>query len=295
MIVSVSRRTDIPAFYGEWFMNRLRDGFVLVRNPFRPDQVYRLGLDPVSVDAFVFWTRNAEPLIPHLDELDRMGYPYYFHYTLVHYPRVFEASSSSLSKKIEGFRKLSERVGPERIVWRYDPIVLSDRTDPRYHQDHFEEIAKALRGLTHRSIVSFLDIYRKTRKALDFLEREKDVRVVDVHQDEARIREICAFVAEVGRDCGLEVFSCAEASSLEDLGIRHGKCIDDELLNRLFGLNLSLARDKGQRKLCRCVESKDIGAYDTCPYGCIYCYANTNSKLAQRNFRKHNKHAPLLL
>lgn len=295
MIISASRRTDIPAFYSEWFMNRIRDGFVLIRNPFNPTHIGRVSLDPARVDAIIFWTRNAELLIPYLNELDLMGYHYYFQYTLVHYPKFFERSSVSLSQKVEKFRRLSQRVGPDKIIWRYDPIILSNLTNQLYHRNYFKEIAKTLRGFTNRCVISFLDIYRKTKLAMDSLKRKKDIRVVDVHQHEAKIREISGFLADVSRDCGFEIFTCAEAFTLDDFGIRHGKCIDDELLNRLFGLNLSIPKDKGQRKLCGCVESKDIGVYDTCPYGCIYCYANTSSELARRNFHRHNRHAPLLL
>jgi len=295
MIISASRRTDIPAFYSEWFMNRVRDGFALIRNPFRSTQIGRVGLDAARVDAIIFWTRNAEPLIPYLDELDRMGYRYYFQYTLIHYPRAFERSSVSLSRKVERFRRLSRRVGPERIVWRYDPIILSNLTDQRYHARHFEEIARALRGFTHRSVISFLDIYRKTKRVLDGLKRKNGLRVVDIHQHEGMIREISGLLSEVGRGCDFETFTCAEPFDLEDFGIRHGKCIDDELLNRLFGLHLSVPKDKGQRELCGCAESKDIGAYDTCPHGCVYCYANSSHKSARRNFHMHDSRAPLLL
>jgi hypothetical protein len=295
MIVSASRRTDIPAFYAEWFMNRIRNRFVLTRNPFRPAHIDRISLDPASVDAVVFWTRNAEPLIPHLDELDSLGYRYYFQYTLVHYPRVFERWPVSLSEKIDRFKRLSQRVGPDKVVWRYDPIILSSLTGPVYHRGHFAQIAGALRGFTRRAVISFLDIYRKTKRALDRLTRTRKIRIIDIHRHEEMVREICGPLAEIGRTCDLEMFTCAEPFNLEDLGIRHGKCIDDELLNRLFGLTLTIARDKGQRKLCGCVESKDIGAYDTCPHGCIYCYANLDSGLARRNFQNHKKDAPLLL
>lgn len=295
MIVSASRRTDIPAFYADWFINRIRSGFVLIRNPFRPTQIARISLEPTRVDAIVFWTRNAEPLMPYLAELDLMGYGYYFQYTVVHYPRVFERSSASESRKVDRFRRLSQRVGPDRIIWRYDPIILSNLTDLTYHEGHFEAIAKDLKGFTHRCIISFLDIYRKTERALDILKKERDIRVVDIHQHEGKIRELCRVFAAIGRDCSFEISTCAERSNLEDYGIRHGRCIDDKLVNRLFGLNLAIAKDKGQRKLCGCVESKDIGVYDTCPHGCIYCYANTNPELARRNFHRHNRHAPLLL
>jgi hypothetical protein len=295
MIVSASRRTDIPAYYSEWLMNRIRDGFVLVRNPFHPSQIGRVSLDPASVEAIVFWTRNAEPLIPSLRELDRLGYRYYFQYTMVHYPRIFERSAISLSKKIDRFRKLSQGVGPDRVIWRYDPIILSDLTDLAYHRSHFEEIARALEGSTHRCVISFLDVYRKTKKVLEGLRREKDIRVVDRHHHEGKVRELSAAFAETASTCGFEIFTCAEAFDLEDYGIHHGKCIDDELLNRLFGLNLSIPNDTGQRRLCGCVESKDIGSYDTCPQGCLYCYANATAELAQRNFARHDRLAPSLL
>jgi hypothetical protein len=294
MIISVSRRTDIPAFYAEWFLNRLREGFVLVRRPFRPRQIERISLAPMDVDALVFWTRNADPLIPHLDELDSRGYRYYFQYTVVHYPKSLEKSPIALSQKIERFRRLSERIGPERIIWRYDPVILTILTDEQYHRRCFEEIANGLRGFTHRCMISFLDVYRKTKQKMAQLSGDEATRLIDLHQDEEKARELSRLFSERGREYGLELFTCAEPFDLEDLGIRHGKCVDDELIGRLFGLGLSLPKDRGQRRLCRCVESKDIGTYDTCPHGCVYCYANTSDELAQRNFQKHDAYAPML-
>jgi hypothetical protein len=294
MIISVSRRTDIPAFYAEWFLNRVREGFVLVRRPFRPRQIERISLAPMDVDALVFWTRNTDPLIPHLDELDSRGYRYYFQYTVVHYPKSLEKSPISLSQKIERFRKLSERIGPERIIWRYDPVILTILTDQEYHRRCFEEIANGLRGFTHRCMISFLDVYRKTKQKMAELSGKEVMRLIDLHQDEEKARELSRLFSERGREYGLELFTCAEPFDLEDLGIRHGKCVDDKLIGRLFGLDLSLPKDKGQRRFCRCVESKDIGTYDTCPHGCVYCYANTSDELAQRNFQRHDAYAPML-
>jgi hypothetical protein len=295
MIVSASRRTDIPAYYSEWFMNRIRDGFVLVRNPFRPTQISRVNLEPGRVDGIVFWTRNGEPLIPYLPELDRIPYCYYVQYTVVHYPRILEPSSVSLPRKLDGFKRLSERIGPNRVVWRYDPIILSNLTDVAYHEGYFKEIATALSGFTRRCVISFLDIYRKTRKAVEDAKRKKGIRVVDVHRHDWNARELSRVLAKIGGDYGLEMLTCAEPFDLEDWGIRHGKCIDDALLNRLFGLNLTVTKDKGQRELCGCVESKDIGAYNTCPHGCMYCYANTTVELARRNFKRHESGATWLL
>ncbi len=294
MIISASRRTDIPALYTEWFMNRVKDGFVLIRNPFRPNQTRRVSLGAAAVDAIVFWTRNAEPLIRYLDELDLMGFRYYFQYTLVHYPKVFECSPLSLSQKIERFRFLSNRVGSSRIIWRYDPIILSSLTDQGYHKKWFEEIAKALSGFTRRCVISFLDIYPKMRRALNRLHREEGIIVTDIRHHDPKVGEISKFIGEVGRNHGFEVVTCAEQFDLEEFGVHHGKCIDDELLNTLFGLHLSVSKDKGQRRLCRCVESQDIGAYNTCPSGCIYCYANTSFGSARRNFQNHRTTSPLL-
>jgi hypothetical protein len=293
MIVSASRRTDIPAFYAEWFMNRIREGFVLFLNPFRPSQTGRLDLDPVRVDGIVFWTRNAAPLFPYLPDLESMGFRYYFQYTVVHYPRAFEPTPVLFDRKIDRFRQLSERIGAERVIWRYDPIILSNLTGLTYHVDHFERIAKALKGHTHRCVISFLNIYRKTEKAFDRLRRERNISVGDLYQED-EIRNLADAFSQTGSACGFDMFTCAERIDLEDHGISHGKCIDDSLLNRLFGLNLSPPEDRGQRKECRCVESTDIGAYDTCPSGCIYCYANRTPELAQRNLRRHNRHSPVL-
>jgi hypothetical protein len=295
MIVSVSRRTDIPAFYGEWFLNRVREGFVLVRHPFRPKQIERVSLSPEDVDALVFWTRNADPLLPYLDEMDSRGYRYYFQYTLVHYPRFLERSSGSLSRKLQRFKRLSERIGPERVIWRYDPVILSNLTDREYHRQYFEKIGQSLKGFTDRCVISFLDVYRKTRQKMVQLAKEENLRLIDLHQDEAKAREISCLLSEIGQRLALKLLTCAEPLDLEDLDIRQGKCIDDDLIRELFGLELSLPKDKGQRRFCRCVESKDIGAYDTCPHGCVYCYANTSDDSAQRNYQRHDARSPMLL
>jgi hypothetical protein len=295
MIISASRRTDIPAFYAEWFMSRIRSGFCLLRNPFRPTQIARVPLDPASVDAIVFWTRNAQPLIPYLAELDGMGYRYYFQYTLVHYPGIFERDVTSVSQKLQRFRSLSQRVGPHRIVWRYDPIVMSNTTDHRYHVTQFETIARTLRGSTSACVISFLDLYRKTERSLDRLRQEKNIGVIDVRGRTMEMAALLRSFSTIARECDLEVTACAEPLDLESLGVHRARCIDAERINRLFGLHLSLEKDKSQRRLCRCVESKDIGAYDTCPYGCIYCYANTSPELAQKNFHRHRSDAPVLI
>ncbi|MBW2057425.1 MAG: DUF1848 domain-containing protein [Deltaproteobacteria bacterium] len=294
MIVSASRRTDIPAFYTAWLMNRVRSGFALVRNPFRPGTITRVSLNPAEVDAIVFWTRNAEPLIPYLDELDAVGYRYYFQYTLVHYPRAFERAAPPRSRKVDGFRRLSRRIGPARVIWRYDPIILSNLTGLEYHKKQFTEIARALEGFSQRCVISFLDIYRKTKRTLERMEKERGVRVIDLHERPADVREIAGLLAPIARQSGFEITTCAEPLDLQEYGIQPGRCIDGDLINRLFGLDLKVEKDKGQRKWCRCVESTDIGAYDTCPHGCIYCYANASLELARRNFNQHNSLAPML-
>ena len=167
MIVSASRRTDIPGYYGKWFMNRVRAGSCEVRNPYNPNIISSVSLLPGDVDLFVFWTRNGRPFIRYLAELDERGYRYYFLYTLVHYPRSLEPIGGALASKLEGFIALSEAVGPEKTVWRYDPIVLSSATGYEYHHRMFPEIAGRPKGRTGRVIISFLDVYSKVRRRMD--------------------------------------------------------------------------------------------------------------------------------
>lgn len=254
MIISASRRTDIPAFYWEWFQKRLQEQYVLVRNPLNLHQVSRISLRPEVVDGLVFWTKNPEPMLKQLSVLD--AYAYYFQFTLNAYAADVEAALPPLAVRIEIFRQLAQKIGAERMIWRYDPILLSARYDLQYHAAVFEELAAQLADSTKKCIISFLDYYPKIK-------------------------------------AGLQLETCAEAIELADLGIGHASCIDAELLGRVGGCRLDTVKDKNQRGECGCAASIDIGAYNICLHGCIYCYANDSRRQLQQ-ITAGNSSSPLL-
>ncbi|MCP4644737.1 MAG: DUF1848 domain-containing protein [bacterium] len=285
MIVSASRRTDIPAFYAAWFMNRVRAGNCVVPNPFNPNQVSQVSLLPGDVDAIVFWTRNPDPLLPHLAELDAIGYRYYFLYTVLDNPDALDPGMPPLDCRLDVFRRLVEAVGPDRVVWRYDPIALSNLTPVSFHLDTYERLAVRLRGLTRRSIVSFVDLYRKLRKRLAALAEEGCVLVEPKEEDLARLLPGLASAAGAN---GMTIQSCAEERNLAPYGVAPGKCIDGAYLEQVLGVTVDGRKDRSQRAACGCVASRDIGCYDTCVHGCAYCYASSDFERARANFEAHD-------
>jgi hypothetical protein len=298
VIISASRRTDIPAFYAEWFINRIRAGFCDVPNPFNRDQVTRVSLRPEDVDVIVFWTRNLRPLFRHLDELDRLGYRYYFQYTLLNNPRPIDAACPPLPMALCSFRELAARVGPERVIWRYDPIILSNMTDTDFHRRTYMQIAEALRGHTQRSVVSLMDVYRKAVKRLQKSGVRYQTFVEASSPWEAfprQVGELLTDLAAMAAANGMEIVSCAEELDLQPYGIRPGKCVDDEYIARTFGIRVDATKDPGQRAACGCIVSKDIGMYDSCLFGCRYCYATASFELARRNYEKHDPAAASLI
>lgn len=292
MIISVSRRTDIPAFYTEWFMNRISEGYVLLRNPFNAHQVRRVSLRPEDVDLIVFWTRNPEKLMPFLPSLESLGYRYYFQYTVTAYPRSIEKSVPSTQRAIQTFIALSELIGPRKVIWRYDPILISNVSSVEEHKRVFKKIAQNLAGYTQDVVISFVDIYKRVSTNLN---RVPDLAVERTFEESSALFELAAYLSDVARQYGMSVQSCAEAINLEPYGVKHGKCIDDQLIRSLYPIEVSAKKDKSQRVPCGCVESIDIGQYDTCLHGCQYCYATTNQPLAIRNFEKHNPLSPFLI
>ncbi|MFH1974042.1 MAG: DUF1848 domain-containing protein [Pseudomonadota bacterium] len=292
MIISASRRTDIPAFYTEWFMNRVRAGFCTVPNPFNPNQISNVSLAPENVDLFVFWTRNPKPLIPYLKELNVRGYSYYFLFTLMDNPQILDPKSPPPGISIDTFRKLSDLIGPEKIIWRYDPIVLSNVTGIEFHKQQFEFIAEKLRGHTFRCIISFVDIYRKMEGRLKKL-GEKDFVLQKC--DDYNLYDLLIPLVRIADNNGIEIRSCASKKNLTGFDIPAGKCIDDIYIAKIFGENLEFTKDPYQRKNCNCVSSKDIGMYDSCLYECLYCYATTSFDRAKINFKSHDPDSPSLL
>jgi DNA repair photolyase len=293
MIISASRRTDIPAFYSEWFMNRIHAGYCLVANPFNPRQISRVSLAPDDVDAIAFWSKNPAPLMPHLDELDAMGHRYYFQYTLCGYSAELEPHVPPVEERIATFRELAHRLSPLRVIWRYDPIVVSDYTDVDFHKRTFERIASALEGMTTRVVISLVDYYGKVRRNLKPLEGA-GWQFAEYTGAETESRDLLRWMAAAAQEHGLKIQCCSETVNLADLGIRPGKCIDDGLLNEVWGVPLT-TKDPGQRSACLCAISKDIGANDTCLHGCRYCYATNSLAAAAARRRQHDPHSPILV
>lgn len=295
MIISASRRTDIPAFYSEWFLNRIRAGYCTVPNPFNRNQISWVSLLPNDVDVIVFWTRNPKPLIPFLDELDNLGYRYYFQYTLMSNPRSIDNKTPAFQTAINTFIELSEKIGPDKIVWRYDPIVFSSITPAEFHQQTFKMIASMLKGFTYRSIISIVDDYKKIKRRMTTL----DQKGVEYHPSFSINKEIfnnlIHNITQEAKQNNMELHSCAEEIDLTSLGVLPGKCIDDEYIRETFGIDVTQKKDTSQRKVCGCVVSKDIGAYDTCLFGCQYCYATSSFELAKRQHKEHDPLSPSII
>jgi DNA repair photolyase len=292
MIISASRRTDIPAFYAEWFINRVRAGFCTVPNPFNTNQVSRISLKPSDVEVIVFWTRNPRPLMRHLDELDARDHRYYFQYTLMANPRLLDPKTPPVEQAIQTFKALSDKIGPTKIIWRYDPIVLSNITDISFHRATFTAIAKALKSHTKRAVISFVDIYQSIASRMRRLEKS-DLRLIPVEDD--HLRNLSRALVEIAASHDMNLVSCAEEFDLRPYGVQPGKCIDDNLIAQVFGLAVTSKKDPHQRQACGCVLSKDIGMYDTCPFNCVYCYATKSPSNVERNRAQHDANSPSLI
>ena len=297
MIISASRRTDIPAFYSNWFMNRIREGFFHRVNPFNSNQVSGFSLKPEDVDAICLWTKNPKPLMKHLDELDQLGLNYYFQFTLNPYDMTFEPHVPSLQERISTFKELAGRIGPERVVWRYDPVILSSETPVSWHLDQAELIASQLKGSTRRLVFSFYDFYGKGQGRLDRALQGTGITLLDITAPEHKgaLEQLARGFKEIADCHGLQIFTCSEDVDLIAIGIQHGACIDGNLISELFGTVAVSAKDKNQRQACGCVESADMGIYNTCHFRCSYCYANFNEGMIDTNCRKHYADSPSLL
>ncbi|MEN6350505.1 MAG: DUF1848 domain-containing protein [Syntrophomonas sp.] len=292
MIISASRRTDIPAFYSDWFMNRIRDGYCTVVNPFNHNQVSRVSLKIQDVDVIVFWTKNPAPMIPNLKELDGLGYRYYFQYTLNGYSRDIEPSVPVINKTLSTFIKLADQIGPEKVIWRYDPIILSDITGLDYHKKQIDSIARKLEGSTKRLIISVVDEYRKA--GYNFNRLEKNGIAIKRKTSETDVEDLVKFILDIAAHRNMQAYSCAEILDLRPFGLMPGKCVDDSYINSVFDINVTSDKDKSQRLECGCVRSKDIGVYDSCLHGCLYCYAGTMAA-AQKTRKNHFPDSPSLI
>ena len=285
MILSVSRRTDIPNYYSDWFINRIKEGFLYVRNPMNAHQISKINLSPKVVDCIVFWTKNPAEMIGKLDALKE--YMYYFQFTLTGYGKDIEPNlPNKRDELISTFIMLSEKIGKERVIWRYDPILINERYTADYHIRAFKEIAGKLAGHTEKIIISFVDLYKKAERNMAGL----NIQTLT----EAEMMEIAGKLAEVASKYDLAIESCAEQFDLQAVGVRHGSCIDKKLIERLIGCKLTVGKDKNQREECGCFESVEVGTYNTCRNGCKYCYANFNDKMVGDNVALYSADSPML-
>jgi DNA repair photolyase len=313
VIISASRATDIPAFYSDWLIGRIRQGYLKWKNPFNGEYSY------VSFDKarlFVFWTKNPRPLIDKLEFFDDHGFNYYFQFTLNNYDAErWEPGLPSVQARIDTFLELADKIGKEKVIWRFDPIIVSQMLYPDQVLDRIRDIGDQIHAFTERLVFSFIDVecYRKVKNNLSNL--DEAIRDIDL----GTMDYLAHGIADLNKKWGLALGTCAEKVDLEKHGIEHNRCIDDRLIIKLFPEDTELMKylgvdaqqlfldldslpysydkikDKGQRKACGCIQSKDIGQYDTCPHGCVYCYANTNPDQAKDNHLKTNQDSEMLL
>ena len=321
VIISASRSTDIPAFYSKWFFNRLAKGYCAWYNPFNQKKMY-ISFDHCKV--VVFWTKNPKPIIPYLHELDERGIHYYFQVTLNDYVKEgFEPCVSSVEERVETFKQLSRIVGADRVIWRFDPLIITQSLTPRMLLTKIWHIGNMLKGYTNKLVFSFVDVkaYRKVQsnlvKETPFFSKN-DVETAELNENQRQeVIDGLVKIRQAWKDQGWDVAlaTCAETFDYDSYGIEHNRCIDGELMERIFGDDKELVyylhtgklpepnlfgevpplpdksvnlKDKGQRKVCGCIVSKDIGMYNTCRHLCVYCYANTSKELVIKNASKHN-------
>jgi DNA repair photolyase len=285
MIISASRRTDIPTYYSQWFLNRIKERYVLVRNPMNTHQVSKINLSPDLVDCIVFWTKNPKPMLEQLEQLKE--YNYYFQFTLNAYGKDIETNVPSKNDElIETFKRLSDKIGPEKVIWRYDPIFLNSKYTVQYHIEYFRKLAKQLTGYTEKCTISFIDFYRKINNNI----KELGISELSLTQKQFLAENL----SRIAFEHGLKMDTCAEDVELKDLGIQHASCIDAKLISRIIGTAIDVEKDKNQRLACGCIASIDIGLYNTCLNGCKYCYANYGINNVMKNSEKYHPTSPLL-
>lgn len=289
-VISASRRTDIPAFYSEWFVNRIRDGYVRWVNPFSR-LVHSISLRPEDVIAFVLWSKNYAPLLPHLDELDARGYRMIFHFTINGLPKAFEPSVPDAIDMVECARSLSRRYGPDPVLWRYDPVLISSITDRQYHLDRFRELCAVMEGAVKRCYFSFTVFHSKVKRNASALEGQTGIALNDLAP--ADRADIANLLADIALEHGIEMYSCC-GDYLVGGKIKKANCTDAALLHRLYPEKTRRLMEAPTREDCGCCECTDIGAYDTCAHGCVYCYANSRAQVAMRNCERHDPHTDML-
>lgn len=310
IIISASRSTDIPAFYSDWLIKRIDAGYVKWKNPFNGVYSY---VSFRNARLFVFWSKNPKPMMKYLDMFDQKGFNYYFQFTLNDYDREnLEPNVPNVENRIETFIKLSERIGKGKVIWRFDPLILTDKIDVESLLRKIEGIGEKINAYTEKLVFSFADIkvYNKVQNNL----RKQSIKYLEFNL--SIMNDFAAKLNELNKKWNLEIATCAEKIDLDKYGIKHNRCIDDDLIIKLFSNDKALMdylgfkvipadifnnnptivkkrdlKDKGQREFCGCILSKDIGEYNTCPHLCEYCYANASKEIAISNW-KHHKENP---
>lgn len=285
MILSVSRRSDIPAFYTNWLINRFEAGYVYVRNPMNYHQVSEVKLTPELIDCIVFWTKDPENIISRLNAFAK--YKYYFQITVNPYGTDIEKNVRPKQEIIKSVIELSKLIGKERIIWRYDPVLLTEKYNYEYHEKYFRKLMEMMSPYCDKCVISFLDIYSKTKRNMTSIDYQT------INEDDMKI--MAGKLALIATEFEMPIETCSEAIDLAEYGINHGKCIDDRLISKLNNCDLFIAKDTNQRDVCGCVKSIDIGAYNTCRHNCLYCYANFSEKAMINNVRKHDDNSPFLI
>lgn len=282
MIISASRRTDIPSYYGKWFAKRLQEGYVLIQNPYNALRLSKLLLSPDTTDCIVFWTKNPAPIIGELKRISDLGYNYYFQYTLTPYGEAWESNLPSVEKRLDTLYTLSGRVGKRRLVWRYDPIILDDTYSVQYHIEQFAFLCEKINTYVDECIISFVDSYSHIHNIISAMNGEQ-------------MKMIGKAFSDIAGKYHLKLATCSEKIDLQELGITRASCIDKERIERIIDCSINSKKDSRQRSECGCIESVDIGSYGTCLNGCKYCYATKNPLSARNNFRQHNPTSPMLI
>ena len=283
MILNTGNRTDIPAFFSDWFFNRIQEGFVCVRNPYFPHQVTKYILDPQAIDIICFCTKNPKPMLSRLDLIK--DYKQFWFVTITPYNQTIEPYVPNKNEIIRSFIELSKKIGSHCIGWRYDPIFLNDYYTIEYHLRIFEKMCQKLTGYTPQCVISFIDLYQKTKK--NFKEVQEVSQKNQIY--------LCQKFVEIGKKYNIEIYTCHENESLKTTGVHTSGCMNQQIIERALGHSLKLPKINEARQGCRCLLNNDIGIYNTCLHGCLYCYANYDRVTVLKNVKMHNKKSPFLI
>ena len=283
MILNTGLRTDIPGFFSEWFYNRIDDGFVYVRNPYAKNQIYSYRLDPELIDCIIFCTKNPKPMFENLEKIDKFNQ--YWHITITPYEKEIEPNVPPMNDVLESFKYLSKKLGKENVTLRYDPIFINEKYTLEKHIESFEYIINSLSGYTTEAIISFIDLYEKTKRNFP--------KAREVTKDE-RLKLGKEF-AQIGKKNNIIIKTCVEGTELDKFGIDSSGCMTKEVIERAINKNLNIPKQKARNGECYCLLNNDIGEYNTCGHGCLYCYANSNKRLVKRNLKLHDPKSPLLI